>query len=103
MNKERLFQILRAPVVSEKSTKAMGEGNQYVFRVAVNARKPEVKAAVELLYKVKVENVNIVRVKGKVKAFRFAVGKRPDWKKAYIRLAEGQTIDVEAGSAANIG
>jgi len=101
MNKERLYQVLRAPVVSEKSTRAMGAGNQYVFRVAVNARKPEVKAAIEMLYKVNVENVNIVKVKGKRKAFRFAVGTRPDWKKAYVRLSEGQTIEFDAPSAAS--
>ncbi len=99
MNKERLYQILQAPVVSEKSTRASGEANQYVFKVSVNARKPEVKAAVEMLYNVDVENVNIVKVKGKRKAFRFAVGKRPDWKKAYVRVAAGQTIEqLDAGA-----
>ncbi len=95
MNQQRLYNILRAPHVSEKSTKVSGEGNQYVFRVATDASKPEVKAAVEKLFEVTVKSVNIVNMKGKSRTFRFRAGKRPDWKKAYVRVAEGQTIDTD--------
>lgn len=98
MNKQRLYTVLRAPHVSEKSTLVQGEGNQYVFQVAKDASKPEVKAAVEMLFDVKVENVNMVNVRGKAKAFRFRQGKRPDWKKAYVRLQAGDTIDVDAAA-----
>ncbi len=96
MNKERLYRIVQAPHVSEKSTRISGQGNQYVFRVDKSATKPEVKAAIEALFSVKVEGVNIANVKGKRKSFRFRNGRRPDWKKAYVRLAEGHSIDVEA-------
>ncbi|MDJ0656192.1 MAG: 50S ribosomal protein L23 [Xanthomonadales bacterium] len=95
MNQQRLYNILRAPHISEKSTRASGEGNQYVFRVATDASKPEVKAAVEKLFEVTVESVNIVNMKGKSRTFRFRSGKRPDWKKAYVRVAAGQTIDTD--------
>lgn len=94
MNKERLYTIVRAPHISEKSTRVQGEGNQYVFKVARDATKPEIKAAIELLFEVQVENVNVTNVSGKAKQFRFRPGRRPDWKKAYVRLAEGQIIDV---------
>ena len=94
MNNERLYTVLRAPHVSEKSTRVQGEGNQYVFKVAADASKPEIKAAVEKLFDVKVVNVNVSNVKGKAKQFRFRPGKRSDWKKAYVRLADGQTLDV---------
>lgn len=94
MNRERLYQVIRAPHVSEKSTRLQGEGNQYVFKVATDATKPEIKAAIELLFDVSVQNVNVANVRGKVKNFRMRPGRRPDWKKAYVRLAEGQTIDV---------
>ena len=96
MNKEQLYQIIRAPHVSEKSTRVGGQGNQYVFRVAKSASKPQVKAAIEMLFEVKVESVNLLNVKGKTKAFKQRSGKRPDWKKAYVRVAAGQSIDVEA-------
>lgn len=95
MNKERIYQVLRAPHVSEKSTRVNGFGNQYVFKVATDATKPEVKAAIEMLFKVQVENVNLLNVKGKSRAFRQRAGRRANWKKAYVRLADGQTIDVE--------
>src|SRR3546814_10615512 len=68
----------------------------YVFEVATTATKADVKAAVEQLFNVKVEAVNVLNVKGKVKSFRFREGRRNDWRKAYVRLAEGQTIDVMA-------
>ncbi|MFK7957752.1 MAG: 50S ribosomal protein L23 [Lysobacterales bacterium] len=99
MNKERLYQVLRAPHVSEKSTRVGGEGNQYVFKVSTDASKPEVKAAVEMLFKVEVENVNIMNVRGKTRSFRMRPGQRPGWKKAYVRLAAGQVIDVEQPAA----
>lgn len=99
MSKERLYQVLKAPLVSEKSTRIQGEGNQYAFQVAQDATKGEIKAAVEMLFEVKVKNVNVTNVKGKTKMFRFKAGRRPSWKKAYVRIADGQTIDVF--SAAN--
>ena len=92
---EHLYGVLRAPHVSEKSAR-LSEHNQYVFEVAPNADKQQVKAAVEALFNVKVVAVNLVNVKGKVKSFRFRPGSRNGWRKAYVRLHEGQTIDVTA-------
>jgi len=92
---ERLYGVLRAPHVSEKSAR-LSEHNQYVFEVAPDADKKQVKAAVEALFNVKVEAVNLVNVKGKVKSFRNRAGSRSGWRKAYVRLHEGQTIDVTA-------
>ena len=93
---ERLYEVLRAPVITEKATLA-SEHNQIVFRVPLDATKREIKAAVEGLFKVKVEGVNTLRMKGKVKRFRGRLGKRNDYKKAMVRLAEGQSIDVSTG------
>jgi large subunit ribosomal protein L23 len=93
---ERLYEVLRAPVVTEKATMA-SEHNQVVFQVPLDATKFEIKAAVENLFKVKVEAVNTLRVKGKTKRFRGRLGKRNDFKKAMVRLAEGQSIDVTTG------
>ncbi|MGK0498718.1 MAG: large subunit ribosomal protein L23 [Oceanicoccus sp.] len=90
MNAERLYTVLKGPHVSEKA--AMGE-DQVVFRVAVDATKLEVKKAVEKLFKVKVEGVQTVNVKGKVKRNKFGLAAKPSWKKAYVRLAQGQEID----------
>ena len=90
MNAERLYTVLKGPHVSEKA--AMGE-DQVVFRVAVDATKLEVKKAVEKLFKVKVESVQTVNVKGKVKRNRFGFAAKPSWKKAYVRLEQGQDID----------
>ena len=92
---ERLFNVLRAPHVSEKSAR-LAEHNQYVFEVAADADKRNVKAAVEAMFNVKVASVNLVNVKGKVKSFRFRAGSRNGWRKAYVRLHEGQSIDVTA-------
>ena len=92
---ERLFSVLRAPHISEKSAR-LQEHNQYVFEVAPDADKKVVKAAVEALFNVKVQSVNLVTVKGKVKAFRQRSGSRNGWRKAYVRLHEGQSIDVTA-------
>ena len=96
MNQERIYDILLGPVVTEKST--MGsEFNQVTFRVTLDATKPEIKEAIETLFKVKVENVNTNRTTGKVKRFKGRLGKRSDYKKAMVTLAEGQTIDVTTG------
>jgi large subunit ribosomal protein L23 len=90
MNAERLYTVLKGPHVSEKA--AMGE-DQVVFKVAVDATKLEVKKAVEQLFKVKVNNVQTLNVKGKVKRNKYGLASKPSWKKAVVRLAEGQEID----------
>lgn len=92
---EHLFEVLRAPHISEKSAR-LAEHNQYVFEVAPGADKKTIKTAVEALFNVTVESVTVVNVKGKVKSFRFRNGKRNGWRKAYVRLPEGQSIDVTA-------
>jgi large subunit ribosomal protein L23 len=97
MNNDRLCQILLSPRVTEKSTRVGEDGNQYVFHVINDASKQEVKGAVEMLFEVNVESVRIVNVKGKSKAFRMRAGKRSDWKKAYVRVQEGQVIDFLGG------
>ncbi|MDX2300656.1 MAG: 50S ribosomal protein L23 [Xanthomonadaceae bacterium] len=96
MSSAKILSVLRAPRVSEKSARLQEASNQYVFEVATTATKADVKAAVEQLFNVKVEAVNVLNVKGKTKSFRFREGRRNDWRKAYVRLAEGQTIDVMA-------
>jgi large subunit ribosomal protein L23 len=99
MNMERLHQIILSPVISEKSTSAADLANQVVFEVLPNATKPEVRQAVEHQFNVKVEDVQIVNVRGKVKRFGRSPGKRRNWKKAYVRLAEGQDIDFMGAGA----
>ena len=96
MNQERLMQVILAPVVSEKSTLVADKYQQVVFKVAGDATKPEVKAAVELLFNVKVDGVQMLNVKGKAKRFGRFTGRRSDWKKAYVSLVEGQEIDLTA-------
>jgi large subunit ribosomal protein L23 len=92
----RAYDIIRAPLVTEKST--MGsEHNQVTFKVAMDATKPEIKSAIELLFKVKVKAVNTIRQTGKIKRFRGIKGKRPDYKKAIVSLADGESIDVTTG------
>ncbi len=93
---ERMLELLRAPVITEKATLA-SEHNQVVFRVPMDATKPEIKAAVEKLFKVKVDAVNTLRSKGKTKRFRGRLGRRIDTKKAMVRRSEGQSIDVTTG------
>jgi large subunit ribosomal protein L23 len=93
MSNDRLYQVIRAPHVSEKTTRIQGESNQYVFEVSSDATKPEIKAAVEHLFKVKVSAVQVMTVKGKEKAFKQRAGSRSDWRKAYVRVSEGQAID----------
>ena len=90
---ERLMTVLVAPHVSEKSARMAERDNQVVFRVLRDASKPEIKAAVELMFEVKVDTVRVVNVAGKTKRFGGRPGKRSDFKKAYVSLAEGQTID----------
>jgi len=90
MNNERLYKVLLGPVISEK---AAGSEDQVVFKITTDAEKAEVKAAVEKLFDVKVEDVRTLNVKGKTKRTRHGMGKRNDWKKAYVRLAAGQEID----------
>ena len=90
------YDIILAPLVTEKST--MGsENNQITFRVPLSATKPQIKIAIEHLFKVKVNAVNTLRQKGKVKRFRGKLGKRPDYKKAIVSLADGEMIDVTTG------
>jgi large subunit ribosomal protein L23 len=93
---ERLMNVVLAPVVSEKSTLVADKNRQYVFRVADSATKPEVKAAIELLFETKVHSVTVSNVKGKEKRFGRFIGRRRNWKKAYVRLAAGQEINFAA-------
>ena len=96
MNRDRMYDIILAPVITEK-TQRISEMNQVVFRVRKEASKPEIKEAIEGLFNVKVDAVNTLNVKGKVKTFRGRKGKRSDFKKAIVTLAEGQRIDVTTG------
>ena len=95
MNQERMMQIIAAPCVTEKATGLSAEHNQYVFKVLLDATKPEVKAAVEHMLGAKVTGVNLLNIKGKTKRFRHTQGRRKDWKKAYVSLAEGSAINHE--------
>ena len=95
-SRQRLYEVIRAPLVTEKSTMA-SEHNPVVFRVPLDASKPEIKTAVEDLFKVKVKAINTLRQKGKTKRFRGKLGKRIDVKKAYVTLEEGHSIDVTTG------
>ncbi|MGE5503879.1 MAG: 50S ribosomal protein L23 [Actinomycetota bacterium] len=96
ISKERMYDIIRAPVITEKAT--MGsENRQVTFKVPLDASKPEIKAAVEGIFGVKVNAVNTLVQKGKVKRFRGRVGQRSDVKKAVVTLAEGHSIDVTTG------
>ena len=93
MNEERLLKILLAPHVSEKSNRLTDRYNQVAFKVTRDATKPEIKDAVELLFKVKVTGVTVLHVKGKRKRFGALAGRRSDWKKAYVSLEAGHEID----------
>lgn len=96
LSKEQMYDIIRAPVITEKAT--MGsEFNQVTFKVPMTATKPEIKAAVENVFNVKVKAVNTLIAKGKVKRFRGRIGQRSDVKKAVVTLAEGSAIDVTTG------
>ena len=93
---DRLMNVVLAPVVSEKSTMVADKNRQYVFRVADRATKPEIKAAIELMFKTKVEDVTVLNVRGKERRFGRFTGRRRNWKKAYVRLAAGQEINFAA-------
>ncbi|HKU78586.1 MAG TPA: 50S ribosomal protein L23 [Rhodanobacteraceae bacterium] len=95
---QRVLSVLRAPHISEKSTR-VSEHNQYVFTVAPDATKADVKSAVEKMFDVSVVSVNMANIKGKLKTFRFRPGRKANVRKAYVRLADGQSIDVAAGKA----
>ena len=95
-NSAQLMNVVLAPVVSEKSTFVADKNRRYVFRVADRATKPEIKAAVELMFKIKVDSVTVSNVKGKKRRFGRIEGRRRNWKKAYVRLAAGQEINFAA-------
>jgi len=96
MNKEKLMQVLVGPVVSEKSTLMAGAAGRYAFKVTPEATKPQIRKAVEMLFDVKVVDVRVVNIKGKEKRFGRLLGRRSDVRKAYVKLAEGSTIDFGA-------
>lgn len=95
LSQEALYDILRAPLITEKAT-LLSERNQVVFKVSLKATKPQIKMAVEKLFSVKVEGVNTLVQKGKTKRVKGRPGRRSDIKKAYVQLAEGQSIDLTA-------
>lgn len=97
MKEERLLQVILAPVISEKATMLADKREQVIFRVATDATKPEIKAAVELLFKVQVKDVKVANVKGKNKRFGRFTGRRSDWKKAFVCLKPGQELNFAAG------
>lgn len=93
MNPERIYTVLQGPHISEKAALRADAANQVVFKVAIDATKLEIKKAVEKIFKVKVDSVQVLKTKGKVKRNRYGTAKRSDTKKAYVRLAEGHEID----------
>jgi large subunit ribosomal protein L23 len=93
MNQERLMKVLLSPVVSEKSSRVADANRQFVFKVLPGASKPEIRDAVELMFDVKVKGVQVANVQGKAKRFGQTMGRRVNWKKAYVTLAEGHDID----------
>lgn len=97
MNRERLYQVLVSPIISEKSTRIADQGNQVAFEVLPDASKTEIKQAVELAFDVDVERVQVANIRGKVKRFGRTPGARSNWKKAYVRLKAGQDIDFTGG------
>ena len=96
VSRSRMYEVIRAPLITEKTTNG-SEHSQVTFKVAADATKPEIKQAVEGLFKVKVKAVNTATVKGKSKVFRGRPGVRSDWKKAIVSLVEGLKIDVTTG------
>ena len=96
ISRERMYDVIRSPVITEKATLG-SEHAQVTFRVTMDATKPEIKAAVEGLFEVKVKAVNTLRQQGKVKRFRGRLGRRAAYKKAIVSLEEGQSIDVTTG------
>ncbi|AOE50692.1 MULTISPECIES: 50S ribosomal protein L23 [Kangiella] len=97
MNQERILKVLLAPHVSEKATILAENDNQFVFKVAKDANKREIKKAVETLFEVEVESVRTLNMKGKRKRFGLQEGRRPNWKKAYVSLKPGQDLDFVGG------
>ncbi|OAG76544.1 LSU ribosomal protein L23P [Acetobacter malorum] len=95
LSREAMYDIVRSPLITEKAT-ALSEKNQVAFKVAISATKPEIKVAVETLFGVKVVGVNTLVQKGKTKRFKGRLGQRSDIKKAFVQLAEGQSIDLTA-------
>ena len=95
-NIDQLMTVVLAPVVSEKSTFVADKNRQYVFRVADAATKPQIRAAIELMFKTKVDSVTVSNVKGKERRFGRTIGRKKNWKKAYVRLAAGQEINFAA-------
>jgi len=98
LSREAMYQIIRAPLITEKAT-MLSEHGQFVFRVALKATKPEIKAAIEGLFGVSVVSVNTLVQKGKTKRFKGRPGQRSDVKKAFVKLAAGQSIDFTTGLA----
>jgi large subunit ribosomal protein L23 len=97
MNQERLLQVILAPQITEKATHVADKHQQIAFKVRTDATKPEIKAAVELVFKVEVQGVTVANVKGKTKRAGRTMGRRKDWKKAYVSLKPGQEINFAAG------
>lgn len=93
MSQERLMKVLLAPLMSEKTARLADRNRQFAFKVAVNATKPEIRQAVEMLFNVKVTGVQVANMPGKTKRFGQTFGKRSDWKKAFVTLAEGNDIN----------
>jgi len=98
LSREAMYQTILSPVVTEKAT-TLNEQGQVTFKVSLTATKPQIKASVETLFGVTVTGVNTILVKGKTKRFKGRAGVRSDWKKAIVRLAEGQSIDLTTGLA----
>ena len=94
MKDYQLMELIEKPLLTEKAATVMGEGELHVFRVKKSADKIQIRRAIELMFSVEVDSVNVVNVAGKIKRFGRSFGKRPDWKKAYIRLRPGHTIQI---------
>jgi large subunit ribosomal protein L23 len=97
ISQERLMQVILAPQITEKATRLADVHQQIAFKVRTDATKLEIKGAVELLFKVEVDQVSVINVKGKAKRFGRSMGSRQDWKKAYVSLKPGQEINFAAG------
>lgn len=96
MNDQRVYQVVKSPLISEKAAIVGDSANQHVFKVATDARKDEIKQAIEQIFNVKVAKVRTANVKGKTKRQGVRMGKRKDWKKAYVSLQQGHEIDLAA-------
>ena len=94
--RNNIYNIIKNPVVTEKTTK-IAENNQFVFKVDISSSKESIKMAVEKIFKVKVKNINTIKIKGKTKVFKGTKGKRADYKKAIVSLKEGETLDYSGG------